>query len=125
EQYASWPKAIGRYHSAAPHLHMPYRSRVLKRWARVCHRSEASLLAEQRSTLAALSTHPLNTAAPIKAAAPSAAHLIIRQVAYHTVKPMNAFYASLNRRTSGKIYQADLCRGHVFPKHSYLLKVSS
>jgi hypothetical protein len=47
------------------------------------------------------------------------------QAPHRAEKPMSAFYASLNRRTSGKIYQANLCRGHIFPRHSYLLKVGS
>ncbi|MDR2416968.1 MAG: lytic transglycosylase domain-containing protein, partial [Holosporales bacterium] len=33
EQYASWSKAVGCYHSATPHLHGAYRHRVLKKWA--------------------------------------------------------------------------------------------
>jgi hypothetical protein len=130
-QYASWSKAVGCYHSATPHLHGPYRQRVLKKWAEVCRCSEKypSILCRPHAVLASFEPRQSRPSSARTSKSAQSTPVVVRPVMYkmvhRTEKPMSAFYASLNRRTSGKIYQANLCKGYLFPKHSYLLKVGS
>ncbi|MDR0406778.1 MAG: lytic transglycosylase domain-containing protein [Holosporales bacterium] len=107
-QHASWPKAVGCYHSATTTLHVPYRHRVFETWAKVRQRPWTVPLQRPYSLFAAHNKprHKLFKKS------------VVQKIAYRAEKPMSAFYASLNRRTSGKIYQASLCREHAAAGHN-------
>jgi hypothetical protein len=102
EQHISWRKAVGCYHSYTAEFHFPYRQRVFETWTRI----------RQRTPLGP----PTGRARPLWASActsfPRRGPKGVRPAASRSERPMSAFYASLNRRTSGKLYHASLCRNH-------------
>jgi hypothetical protein len=118
EQHVSWQKAIGCYHSATSSLHTPYKHRVLKQWAEARTRSAFPFVDQRQPQpiFAATGAHR-SRSSPSRVSSPMP-RSISRQRSCRSGKPMSVFYANLNRRTSGKIYQASLCKGYSTHRYS-------
>jgi hypothetical protein len=111
EQYTSWHKAVGCYHSCTAALHFPYRQRVFGTWDKVRRQTPLDGLPPRipfvfasASSRSSYAKRP--SSLPSRSPAPT-----------FSTKPMSAFYANLNRRSSGKLYQASLCRGRLAPMY--------
>jgi hypothetical protein len=108
EQYTSWYKAVGCYHSCTTALHFPYRQRVFSTWDKVRRQTPLDNFPSRMPF--ALSSTPSYVRRPSSLPSRSPAPTF-------SAKPMSAFYASLNRRSSGRLYQASLCRGRLAPMY--------